>query len=27
LRGKFSNFAVLKSDTRTNPVHYHVGNR
>jgi dinuclear metal center YbgI/SA1388 family protein len=27
LRGKFSNFAVLKSDSRTNPVHYHVGNR
>ena len=23
LREKFSNFAVLKSDTRTNPVHYH----
>jgi len=27
LRGKFSNFAVLKSDSPTNPVHYHVGNR
>jgi dinuclear metal center YbgI/SA1388 family protein len=25
LREKFSNFAVLKSDVRTNPVHYHVG--
>jgi dinuclear metal center YbgI/SA1388 family protein len=24
LRGKFSNFAVLKSDVRTNPVNYHV---
>ena len=24
LREKFSNFAVLKSDTRTNPVHYHI---
>jgi len=26
LREKFSNFAVLKSDTRTNPVRYHIGN-
>ncbi|HLX66941.1 MAG TPA: Nif3-like dinuclear metal center hexameric protein [Puia sp.] len=25
LREKFSNFALLKSDTRTNPVHYHIG--
>jgi dinuclear metal center YbgI/SA1388 family protein len=25
LREKFRNFAVLKSDVRTNPVHYHVG--
>ena len=25
LREKFSNFAVLKSDVRTNPVHYHIG--
>jgi len=24
LREKFSNFAVLKSGTRTNPVHYHI---
>lgn len=24
LREKFSNFAVLKSDIRTNPVHYHI---
>jgi putative NIF3 family GTP cyclohydrolase 1 type 2 len=24
LQGKFSNFAVLKSDTRTNPVNYHI---
>ncbi|HXD77440.1 MAG TPA: Nif3-like dinuclear metal center hexameric protein [Puia sp.] len=24
LREKFSNFAVLKSDTRTNPVYYHI---
>jgi dinuclear metal center YbgI/SA1388 family protein len=24
LREKFSNFAVLKSDTRTNPVHYYI---
>jgi dinuclear metal center YbgI/SA1388 family protein len=24
LQGKFSNFAVRKSDTRTNPVHYHI---
>lgn len=24
LREKFSNFAVLKSETRTNPVHYHI---
>jgi putative NIF3 family GTP cyclohydrolase 1 type 2 len=25
LREKFRNFAILKSDVRTNPVHYHVG--
>jgi dinuclear metal center YbgI/SA1388 family protein len=25
LREKFSSFALLKSDTRTNPVHYHIG--
>jgi hypothetical protein len=24
LQGKFSNFTVLKSDTRTNPVNYHI---
>ena len=25
LREKFRNFALLKSDVRTNPVHYHIG--